>query len=681
MKLKNLKMAGKMILGFGAVLVIIAVIIVITIMNMLSIQTLANEMDKEYLPEVQIANNLERHSLMTMYNMRGYVFSFNESYQKTAMDHLKEVDVDIEAAEELSSKYADLVQLKDTIGTTKMEVAAYLKEADQTAVVINQILAQRTILDESASVFKTQTAVFLESQDTEYRADLATGKNSAAMLERMEKIYLMNDVVDLGNEARVNAFKSQLNIDYRIADQAVEYLNEIDGKLSELKSITRKQVNLNQINSIDNAKTNYSNALSTIASLYKQLEDINSTRGAAADSVLASAQSVSGAGLDQTISKSQASVDTVSSSLQIIIIGFIIAIIISIIIAAFITLSITKALTKGVDFAQGLSEGDLRVDLDVLQEDEIGKLADALRDMQNRLQDSMSRIKSGADQVSSGSTQISLSSQQISSGASEQASSVEEISSSMEELAGNIQQNTENAQKANEIAINVSKEAAIGGESVNETVLAMRSIAEKIRIIEDIARNTNMLALNAAIEAARAGEAGKGFAVVASEVRKLAENSGKAASEITQISVSSVDAAEKAGTIINELVPKIQETAELVQEITVASEEQTRGAEQINQAIQQLDTVIQQNASASEELASMSEELNSQSEMMMTSIAYFKLDKESYSGKSKRKSTSSKAVGVLEAPGVDSPGVDSPGVQKKASTQSEIDTDEEFEEF
>jgi methyl-accepting chemotaxis protein len=92
------------------------------------------------------------------------------------------------------------------------------------------------------------------------------------------------------------------------------------------------------------------------------------------------------------------------------------------------------------------------------------------------------------------------------------------------------------------------RKLTVGGESVNETVLAMRSIAEKIQVIEDIARNTNMLALNAAIEAARAGEAGKGFAVVASEVRKLAENSGKAASEITaNICTSSVEAAEKSG--------------------------------------------------------------------------------------------------------------------------------------
>jgi methyl-accepting chemotaxis protein len=376
-------------------------------------------------------------------------------------------------------------------------------------------------------------------------------------------------------------------------------------------------------------------------------------------------------GVDEVVLK------TTNQALTQILILLAVAIILGITISLVLTSSIMKQLggePEEISQITGLiAQGDLVIDFDDRKEMGVFK---STKEMTKNLSNTLLDINSAADQVSSGSSQISLSSQQISSGASEQASSVEEISSSMEELSGNIQQNTENAQKANEIAVNVSKEAAVGGESVNDTVLAMRSIAEKIKIIEDIARNTNMLALNAAIEAARAGDAGKGFAVVASEVRKLAENSGKAASEITEISVSSVDAAEKAGTIINELVPKIQETAELVQEITVASEEQSRGAEQINQAIQQLDTVIQQNASASEELASMSEELNSQSEMMMTSIAYFKLDKESHSGKSKRKSSASKAVGVLEAPGVDSP-----RGKNNVSPQPEIIEDEEFEEF
>jgi methyl-accepting chemotaxis protein len=153
----------------------------------------------------------------------------------------------------------------------------------------------------------------------------------------------------------------------------------------------------------------------------------------------------------------------------------------------------------------------------------------------------------------------------------------------------------------------------------------MKEIAGKISIIEEIARQTNLLALNAAIEAARAGEHGKGFAVVASEVRKLAERSQKAAGEISQLSASSVQIAEKAGELLTRIVPDIQRTAELVQEISASSGEQNSGAEQINKAIMQLDQVIQENAASAEELSATAEELSSQAEQLQSTMSFFKI--------------------------------------------------------
>ncbi len=194
----------------------------------------------------------------------------------------------------------------------------------------------------------------------------------------------------------------------------------------------------------------------------------------------------------------------------------------------------------------------------------------------------------------------------------------------MEEMVSNIKQNADNAQQTDKIANKSAKDALESGKSVVEAVTAMKEIASKISIIEEIARQTNLLALNAAIEAARAGEHGKGFAVVAAEVRKLAERSQKAAGEINQLSGTTVKVSEKAGEMLEKLVPDIQRTAELVQEITAASKEQDTGAEQINKALQQLEKVIQQNASASEEMASTTEQLSAQSDQLVSALAFFK---------------------------------------------------------
>jgi len=273
--------------------------------------------------------------------------------------------------------------------------------------------------------------------------------------------------------------------------------------------------------------------------------------------------------------------------------------------------------------AQRIAEGDLQVNL--ARRSERDELMQALSAMVGKLAEVVADVSSAADNVASGSVELSANAQSLSQGATEQAAAAEEASSSMEQMSANIRHNADNSQQTEKIAVKSAGDAREGGRAVAETVQAMRTIAAKITIIEEIARQTNMLALNAAIEAARAGEHGKGFAVVASEVRKLAERSQTAAGEISRLSVSSVEVAEKAGAMLGAMLPDIQRTADLVEEISAASREQDQGAQQINKAIQQLDQVIQQNASASEQMAATAEELSSQATIMQATIGFFRL--------------------------------------------------------
>jgi methyl-accepting chemotaxis protein len=393
--------------------------------------------------------------------------------------------------------------------------------------------------------------------------------------------------------------------------------------------------------------------------------------------------------------------------------------------AFWIIRSITRPIGTCIDHAKRIALGETDINIEVHGKDETGQLMGAMRDMITSIKDAafatekiasgdltvrvkvkseadllgmsldsmvkkltliVDQVKSAANNVAFGSQELASSSEEMSQGATEQSAAAEEASSSMEQMSSNIRQNSDNALQTEKIAVASAADAREGGNAVAETVSAMRQIAGKISIIEEIARQTNMLALNAAIEAARAGDHGKGFAVVASEVRKLAERSQKAAGEIAELSVSSVDVAERAGEMLMRMVPDIQKTSELVQEISASSREQDSGAQQINKAIQQLDQVIQQNAALCEEIASTSEELAAQAEQLQSSITFFRTGQEhvearrAVKGPGQRQMTRAASRGAELQPAARKRGGEADGVQLQLAVGSDV-IDEDFDKY
>lgn len=287
---------------------------------------------------------------------------------------------------------------------------------------------------------------------------------------------------------------------------------------------------------------------------------------------------------------------------------------------------IATPITQAALFAQHVADGDLTRRLEIHQKDESGKLGQALNQMVGKISAIIHNVQSSAEQVSTSSEELSASSENLAVSASGQAENLERIGDAIRQVVSSVEKNAANASHSESVSLLVAGQAEKGGIAVQETVHAMKRIAEQVSIIHDIADQTNLLALNAAIEAARAGDAGKGFAVVATEVRKLAERSQLAAKEINSLSVRSVNQAEQAGQLIQDIIPSIQDALVLSQEISSLCHEQAAGVIQIQKATMDLDSITRGNASSSEEAAAASEELTAQAQLLLEMVDWFKVE-------------------------------------------------------
>ena len=363
--------------------------------------------------------------------------------------------------------------------------------------------------------------------------------------------------------------------------------------------------------------------------------------------------------------------------------------IIYIVICFLVLLAVGRGLVKKIVFplrdlekaSQKIALGDVDVELEYEQEDEIGnltkefrKMAEAVK-MQTQILSIMAEgdytvfipVRSEKDimnmsinqliennnqmllQVSNSISQVSVGARQIAEGATtlaqgsaEQASSVEDLSSFMTKISTMTNDNASMTEQATELAKKIMQNAEEGSRQMDGMSAAVRdinnasqNISKVMKAIDDIAFQTNILALNAAVEAARAGVHGKGFAVVSDEVRSLAVKSAEAARETSEMISDSMTKAALGNKLADEtvaslaeIVAGINESSRIISEIARYSEDQAKGIVHINSSIDKVAMVVSQNSATAEESAAASEEMSGQTALLEELILQFKLKKD-----------------------------------------------------
>ncbi len=303
--------------------------------------------------------------------------------------------------------------------------------------------------------------------------------------------------------------------------------------------------------------------------------------------------------------------------------------VVSIIIGALSSSVMSKGIKRPINEALRVSEqlasGNFAVSIEVKSRDEMGRLLESMKGMTEKIRTILTEVKSSADSVASASEELSASSEQMSRGVAEQSGRASQIATASSEMSQTVIDIAKNASTIATSANGTTKIADEGASTVEKSVEEVNHIAttvgessqriislgerskqigDIINVIKDIADQTNLLALNAAIEAARAGEQGRGFAVVADEVRKLAERTAKATSEISGMISAIQSEVGEAVTSMDEATKKV---ASGVRNVTLAGESLSGIVKSVNG----LQGMIQQIASATEEMSTVSETISS----------------------------------------------------------------------
>jgi methyl-accepting chemotaxis protein len=246
--LKNMKLGMKIALGFGVLIIIAAILGGVAVWEMGTMKTETTKLAREYIPEVDMAVDLQGGANRLMYAMRGYRFTEDPKFYEEAKKELQSIETSLEAGRQLEREAKHLKTLKKQLELATGAVNEYKAVAKHTVETVARMHENRKILDASTGKYLANSNAFLKSQNQAFKKDLAG---------RQKIVEIITGIVNLGTEVRVSNFRAQAKKDMAQMQYAIDVLGELKAYTEELRPLTRDAEGIKRIDDAEAAAEKY----------------------------------------------------------------------------------------------------------------------------------------------------------------------------------------------------------------------------------------------------------------------------------------------------------------------------------------------------------------------------------------------------------------------------------------
>ncbi len=383
---KSKKIGSQILMGIGVTMLIVALVVAYTTINLTGLKNSAKEMEARYLKQVRLSTNLLEDTNKLMYEMRAYGLTFEEDYYTGAQSAIVKIETDIDDLREVAEAYDSqaLIEIVDSMegnfNTYKDRIADTL---DQHTLSV-EIAATA---DAAAAEYMDTAAEFLNGQNTKFKADLEAGASLTTLNNRLTKITLINNIIDRGNGIRIANFRSDANRDYTELKNALTEFDDIQATLDEIRTLAFSADDIARLDTIESAANQYRDEMNEKIAVNDALTRLGVERAAAGDSMLEDALTTFERGDAAAQEVALQTIDKTNSAVTMLISFFVVALILGVAINMAIVRRITRNIKQVGDAAEKLSVGDINVKIDVNSEDEVGQMAESFKNMVASIQE------------------------------------------------------------------------------------------------------------------------------------------------------------------------------------------------------------------------------------------------------------------------------------------------------